>query len=189
MNKKFLNMITEFIFVQHPPQKADIIMIPGSGSAQLAEAAAELWNKKYANWILPSGKFSILEEKFAGDHETEWEYLRDILIKNGVSKHCILKEDRAAYTYENAIFSRAVTDQAGMEIQEAIICCKAYHARRSLMYYQLLFPDTNFTVHPVKVSEITRENWHLSEKGIDFVLGELEKCGGQFHTILKDMIV
>ena len=26
--------------------------------------------------------------------------------------------------------------------EKAILCCKTYHARRSLMYYQLLYPET-----------------------------------------------
>ena len=37
MNDKFLNQITEFIFVEDKPEKSDVIFIPGSGFPQLAE--------------------------------------------------------------------------------------------------------------------------------------------------------
>ena len=34
MNDKFLNQITEFIFVEDKPEKSDVIFIPGSGFPQ-----------------------------------------------------------------------------------------------------------------------------------------------------------
>ena len=74
-----------------------------------------------------------------------------------------------------------------MEIQRAILCCKPYHARRSLLYYQLLYPDTRFLVCPVKESDVTRENWFLTEKGTKIVLGEIERIGVQFHEIMREM--
>ena len=99
----------------------------------------------------------------------------------------ILREDQATYTYENAIYSRKVTDSLGMEIRRAILCCKPYHARRSLLYYQLLYPDTRFLVCPVRESDVTRENWFLTEKGTKIVLGEIERIGVQFHEIMREM--
>ena len=40
--------------------------------------------------------------------------------KEPVPQSAILREDQATYTYENAIYSRKVTDSLGMEIQRAI---------------------------------------------------------------------
>ena len=40
MNQRFLNMYTDYIFVEHPPAKADILFIPGSNAAALGERAA-----------------------------------------------------------------------------------------------------------------------------------------------------
>ena len=42
MQEKFLRQITDFIFVENPPTRADLILIPGSGYPQIAEEAAEL---------------------------------------------------------------------------------------------------------------------------------------------------
>lgn len=197
MNDKFLNQITEFIFVEDKAEKSDMIFIPGSGFPQLAEEAAKLYHQGLAPYILPSGKYSILNGKFAGvqekqelydgEYETEWEFLKEALKKNQVPEEHILREDQATYTYENAIYSRKVTDSMGMEIKKAILCCKPYHARRSLLYYQLLYPDTEFYVCPIQDSDVKRENWYRTEKGIRLVFGEVQRIGEQFVEITKEM--
>lgn len=197
MNDKFLNQITEFIFVEDKPEKSDVIFIPGSGFPQLAEEAAKLYHQGLAPYILPSGKYSILNGKFAGvqekqelydgEYETEWEFLKEALKKNQVPEEHILRENNATYTYENAIYSRKVTDRLGMEIKKAILCCKPYHARRSLLYYQLLYPETQFYVCPIQDSDVKRDNWYLTEKGIRLVFGEVQKIGEQFEDITKEM--
>ena len=110
--------------------------------------------------------------------------LQQVLIKNGVPSECILKEDMATFTYENAIFSRQVADKVGLKIKKAILCCKSYHSRRSLMYYQLLFPDTEFFVVPVDADGITRENWRKTEEGIEAVTGEINRIMKQFSLML-----
>ena len=199
MNQAFLDQITEFVFAEHKLERADIIFIPGSGHPQLAEEAARLYHQGWAPWILPSGRYSITTGKFSGvldkqecyqgSYETEWDFLSQVLQEKGVPGTAILKEDRATYTYENAIYSRQVTDGMGLEIKKAILCCKPYHARRCLLYYQLLYPDTKFMVYPIKDSKIQRDNWFLTEEGTRLVFGELERMGTQFHEIMREMRV
>ena len=63
--------------------------------------------------------------------------------------------------------------------------CKAFHARRCLMLYQMAFPDAAIKVCPVHCFNITKENWYKSEQGIDRVLGELARCGNQFAGDIK----
>lgn len=197
MYERFLRQITDFIFVETPLKPADVIFIPGNGYPQMAERAAGLWREGMAPYALPSGKFSILsdgfagplekKERYGGDYDTEWAFLRDVLVKNGVDASRILKEDHATFTYENAIYSRKVTDEKGLEVRKAILCCKNYHARRCMLYYQLLFPRTKIYVAPSQADGINRDNWHRQERGIAAVLGELERCGSQFHQIIKDL--
>lgn len=184
MAEMFYQCITDFIFVEHQPETADIIFVPGGNYPEAALHAAELYHQGWAPWVLPSGKYSILQGYFPGEQETEWEYLRDILVKAGVPEPAILKENNATFTYENAIESRKVTDALGMTIRTAILSCQAYHARRCLMYYQEQFPETEFLVCPVETKGINRENWFLDRTKIDVVLGEVERCGSQFHEIL-----
>ncbi|HIX28790.1 MAG TPA: YdcF family protein [Candidatus Blautia stercoravium] len=193
----FLKQITEFIFVENEPEKSDIIFIPGSGFPQLAEEASRLYHKGLATYIVPSGRYSVTQghfggvqekkELYPGNYRTEWEFLSHVLTKNGVPEAAVLKEEKAMYTYENAIYSREVTDKAHLDIRQAILCCKPYHARRSLLYYQFLYPDTRFLVCPVKESTIRKDNWYLTEQGTKVVLGEIERIGVQFHEIIGEI--
>ena len=195
MYEEFLKQIEDFMFIEDKPEKADVIFIPGNGYPQMAEKAAELYRNGFAPKILPSGRYSITagrftgvldkKECYCGTYKTEWDFLKDVLMQNGVPEEAILKEDQATFAYENAIYSRQVTDHAELEIERAILCCKSYHARRCLMYYQLLYPKTEFYVVPVNADGITRENWRKNEEGIDAVTGELSRIVKQFSLMLE----
>lgn len=184
---KFIEDMTEFIFVEDKPEKADIIFIPGGNQGALAVRAARLYQEGYAPWVLPSGRFSKpIGRCTIPGYKTEWEFLRDILLEQGVPEEAILEEREATFTYENAIYSRKVTDTLGLTIKRAILCPQASHARRALLYYEILYPDAKFFVCPTVTRGISRENWFLEDEKIDVVLGELERCGSQFHEILRE---
>ena len=93
-------------------------------------------------------------------------------------------ENQATFTYENAIFSRQVTDLHKIQVKKVILCCKTYHARRSLMYYQLLYPETVIMVCPACPDGITRENWRETETGVEAVTGEIDRIVKQFCLML-----
>ena len=80
----FVQDITEFIFVEHKPEKADIIFIPGGDRGELAVTAAELFRKGYAPFVLPSGRYSKpVGRCLIPGYETEWDFLKDILVREG----------------------------------------------------------------------------------------------------------
>ena len=192
---QFLADVEEFIFAENIPQKADIIFVPGNGYPQMAERAAQLYKQGLADFVLPSGRYSVVNQKFSGvmakqevyngNYETEWGFLKDVLIKNGVPESAILKEEQATFTYENAIYSRQVTDREHLDIQKAILCCKTCHARRALMYYKLLYPDTEFFVSSCCVDSIDKDTWRETNEGIDEVMGEITRIIKQFSLMLK----
>jgi uncharacterized SAM-binding protein YcdF (DUF218 family) len=186
--------ITNFIFVEHKLEKADLIVIPGGSWPEPTEKAAELWLKGYAPYILPAGKYSCKRGYFAGPlakqdiynkaYNTEWEFMRDIALTSGVNSEAILREDCSENTYENAFKSREVTDSLNLNIKKAIICCKAFHARRSLMYYSWAYPETEFIVYPVEVQGVNKNNWFSTTYGTDRVMGELMRCGAQLKEAI-----
>ena len=192
MYEEFIKETSKFIFAENKPEKADIIFVPGNGYSQMAERAAQLYAKKYDPFVLPSGKYSIStgrfggvltgQKRYSGEYQTEWEFMKDVLLKEGVPEEVILREDGATFTYQNAINSRKVTDAVGIRVKKAIICCKAQHARRCKLYYQYLYPQTTFLICPSDVG-INRENWFDTQKGRKEVLGEVEKCGEQLQRI------
>lgn len=196
MNDKIIADITNFIFVEDKPQKVDAIFLPGGSHPEQPEYAAELYLKGYAKWLVPSGGVSVKRDKwpgvrskadiYNGDYQSDCEFFTDVFVKNGVPADAIVGEDKSGYTRDNAFLSRRVVDENELEIKTAIIVCKAFHARRCLMLYQMAFPDTTFYVCPVVCMGITKENWYKSEQGIDRVFGELARCGNQFVGDIKE---
>lgn len=189
--------ITKFIFIKDEPEKADIIFIPGSSNWVLAETAARLYKEGKAAKIMPSGMYfyqfgrfmneRVTDERYKGIYETEAEFLASVLIKNGVPEENVIKEERATNTYENAIYSKELLREMKFRIKSAIICPQAFHARRALMTYSHLFPDTKLYVVPTNTQNITSGNWYNTERGRQVVLGELRKCGEYFENYIKDI--
>ena len=167
--------ISDFMFVEDLPEKADVILIPGGSHPQLMAKAAELYHRGYSSYILPSGGFNPKIPGFA----SEWDFLRKIAINLNVPETVILKEDKAQNTFENALFSSNVLLEMNLRVDKAILVCKAYHSRRALLTYQLAFPSrTTFFVSPVIDNRgITKANWFTRKEYISVVMGEVSKIG------------
>jgi len=182
--------ISDFIFVSHPAKDADIIMVPGGSWPELPEAAAQLYHEQFSNLILISGGISITTSKFpgpktktkiyTGDYQTEYEFYKDVLLKNDVPESAIIGEDQSSFTRENSIYAKEVIDEKQISVRSALLVCKSFHARRCLMSYQAAFPSVEFSVIPVPGYDITKDNWYLYEESIVRVLGELRRIGDQF---------
>lgn len=195
----FIRAVTEFVFVEDQPEKADVIFLPGSRKVEHAIRAAELYRAGYAPYVLPSGRFTIsrgyflelpepLRSEYPGQFETEWHFLKAVLMKHGVPEEAILREDQATYTWENAQFSRDVLARQGISVKSAILACHAFHARRALLYYQAAMPDVRFLVCPAQTPGYTRSDWHLTEKGRARVLGEVQRLGSQVSEVFSMML-
>ena len=199
MTKRIISDISDFIFVSDTPCKVDAIFLPGGSHPEQPEYAAELYRKGYAKWLVPSGGVSVKRDKwpgvrskadiYNGDYQSDCDFFTDVFIKNGVPSDVIVGEDKSGHTRDNVFLSRMVVYEKGIEIKTAIIVCKAFHARRCLMLYQMAFPDTKFYVCPVVCMGITKDNWYKSEQGIDRVLGELARCGNQFVGDIKEYLL
>lgn len=197
--ERFIRAVTDFIFVEDQPEKADVIFIPGSRKVAHAIRAAELYRAGYAPYVLPSGRYTIsrgyflelpepLKSEYPGPFETEWHFLKTVLMKHGVPESAILREDQATYTWENAQLSRKVLEQQGIPVKTAILACHAFHARRALLYYQAAMPETRFIVCPAPTPGYTREDWFLTEKGRARVLGEVQRLGSQISEVFAMML-
>jgi len=180
----FYQAITDFIFVEDEPARADVIFVPGGHYPDTAIRAAGLYHDGYAPLILPSGLYAKAKGYFDGPEGSEWQYLHDILIREGVPEDAVLREDEATFTWENAIRSRQVLEQRQIPVRTALLCCQAYHARRCLMYYQEQFPDLEIRTIPVVTHSTSRENWFMNSQSTGLVLGEVRRIGEQFHCVL-----
>lgn len=192
---EFYQAITDFIFVENEPEPADVIFLPGGPHGEIAVTAARLYHRGFSSILIPSGRYSILKgaftdaatpEKYRGQvFDTEADFFARILMDEGVPESAIYPERKATFTYENAIHTRHLTDSLGLTVRTAILTCQAYHARRALLYYQALYPETRILVCPTETKGIRKTDWFQNPDTIDLVLGEVERCGSQFHDILK----
>ena len=148
MNNRIINDITNFIFVEDKPQKVDAIFLPGGSHPEQPEYAAELYRKGYLPPVDVLPSLSRLKDKgigegktdvYNGNYQSDCEFFTDVFLKNGVPASAIIGEDKSGHTRDNAFLSRMVVDEKGIEIKTAIIVCKAFHARRCLMLYQMAF--------------------------------------------------
>ena len=198
MDHHVINDIGNFIFVSDEPEKADVIFLPGGSHPAQPEYASELYHRGYAKWLIPSGGVSVKRDKwpgvrskadiYNGDYRSDCEFFTDVLLKNGVPASAIIEEDQSGHTRDNAFLSRKIVDECDVAVKTAMIVCKAFHARRCLMLYQMAFPDVNIKVCPVHCYNITKDNWYQTEAGIDRVLGELARCGNQFVGDIKQYL-
>ena len=89
---KFLEEMTNFIFLEDVPQKADVIFVPGSEEGSLAKTAAKLYLDGYAPLIIPSGKYAKWTGHSVVDQfETESDHFAHLMMEEGVPEEAILK--------------------------------------------------------------------------------------------------
>lgn len=186
-----IKKITDFIFVHDKPVKADAVFVVGGSLPQAAETAADLYKQGYSDKIFIGGKYSIKRNSFPiPEFETEYDFYKDILLKNCVCEKDIYGEKESLYTKQNAEFAKKAADKSNVDIKTAIIICKAFHAKRCLLFYQMYFPNVDFAVVTFDGFDISRDNWYKSEYGIKRVLGEIERIGNQVSPeLVKDIII
>ncbi|MDD7114752.1 MAG: YdcF family protein [Lachnospiraceae bacterium] len=193
LDERQIRDITEYIFLENKLKKSDVIFIPGCARPEHTEEAARLFHAGYAPLLIPSGGFSKVQggfqgvkkgaEKYGTDFDCEADFLEAVLLQNGVPKENILKETQATYTLENAEKTRVLLQEEHITVRQAILCCKAHHARRAYLYYSMVFPEVNILVHPVPVDEITKEDWYKTQSGRKIVFGELSRMGEQLSMM------
>ena len=185
--ERAFDCITDLVFVRDRVAPCDVILIPGSSAGELMERAAELYHSGMGRYILVSG--------YAGPHipdgYTEASWLREIGIACGVPAECILAEERASNTFENARFSLAMLQECGLASDRYILVCKGWHSRRALMTYQTVFPHgTEFFVSTVNQAGRTdRNTWYTDPADIAVVMDEVTKIGRYFACEIEGLAI
>lgn len=103
MNNRIITDITEFIFVEDKPQKADIIFLPGGSFPEQGEYAVKLYKDGYADKLLPSGGVSVKSGKvnsvkskqdiYNKDYQTDCEFLTDVQLKTAFQRRQFTKRE------------------------------------------------------------------------------------------------
>lgn len=166
-----IGSITKFIFVEDRPQRADLIVVAGSGSTRVAKESLKLYKQGFANKIIFTGGFN---EKLG---KRESEFMADIAVRDGVDRKDIYLEKKSTNTKENAIESLRLVKASKLKHKIIIVVGKPYHALRLKMTFAKVFPKSKILVAPSKYDSLSKKNWWKTEWGRWRVFAEVEKIG------------
>ena len=119
-----------------PPDSPDLVIVLGARAigyeptttlaGRLGAAAAALNNYPGATAIVAGGQGpnNIIPESRA---------MRQYLIRNNIYGGRVIEEDRSTNTFENLLFSRAITERYGLARDNIIIVTSEYHVPRAMM--------------------------------------------------------
>lgn len=180
--------ITDYVFVGTQPYNSNAIFVVGGSLPEAAELASELYHKGYSNKIIIGGKYSVKSDCFSlPEYETEYDFYKDILLRNGVNENDIYGENRSGYTKQNAEYAKRVVEENNLSISKAIIVCKSFHAKRCLLLYQMYFPNVDFTIVTFDGFDISKDNWYQTEYGRKRVVGEIKRIEEQTGEHYADL--
>ena len=172
MNQDGLRKITDYIFLESKPQRADLAIVFGTRYPEPIDKVFELYHNKLVSKILVSGE----KNKITGKKEAR--VMRDRLIKLGVEKENILIEEESTNSLENVLFSKIIIENkiGFRNIKKIIAVVKHYHSRRALITLRKHFPkNIKLIPAPYDIFGFTKNDWFSKEKGREKVMSEWTK--------------
>ncbi len=148
---EIIESISRFIFVENPPEQADVIMLVGSSQPEAAETGARLWKEGYAPLLLIGGGVSIKTGTFPGPYATEYDFYLDILRKRGVPERAVFGENRSSFSRENAEMARQAADEEGLRSSAQFWCARRFMSAGVSCSTRPPFPVRAFAWHPMPV--------------------------------------
>lgn len=167
--------ITQFLFIQHPPEPVDLCFVLGCPTPTNMDPAIALQACGWAPAIMISGHGP------APQAVPEAIRFRDYALARGVPEAAIMVETEATNTRENFTFSAPIIErEIGWEhIRSVALVSKPYHARRALMTARRHWPEhLRFIMQPSQQpDDPPAETWWQTEGGRTHVLRELIAIG------------
>ena len=163
--------ISEFLFVEDPPGKADLIFVFGGKRRERAEKAVRLYQDGHSARIWLSGG----DKRSTGIPEAE--ALRTVAVEAGVPAAAIGIETASTTTLENVQFSAPLLDQAygWGNLRTVILVSAPVHMRRAKRVFARHCPrETQIVCCPDDRPDVRSDNWWTTEAGRRLVLRELE---------------
>lgn len=174
-------VIWDYLHMNQPLGKAEIILVLGSHDLSVPEYAATLYADGYASRIIVSGGVAHNDDVLkTGWGKTEAEMFRDVLVDRGVSENNILIENEAKNTGDNFALSRKVLDAAGVDVQSVIVVTKPYMERRASATGAKQWPDVKMIVtsEPINFDEYLdryRNREITPETILNIMMGDLQR--------------
>lgn len=172
INHEEIKKITDYIFLESKPQKADLALVFGTRHSEAINKVYELYRDKLIPKILVSGGLN----RVTGENEAN--EMSQALMELGVNKDDIILEDQSINSLENVLFSKKVIEEkiGFNNIKKIIAVVKHYHSRRALMTLKRYFPKTVVLI-PVTydIYGFDKDNWFEDASGKEKVMDEWDK--------------
>ena len=172
MRRSLISKITNYIFLESNPRKADLAIVFGTRHKEPLDKVYKLYKNGLIPKILVSGGINKITK------ENEAEKMAENLIKLGVKREDIILENKSANTLENVQFSREIIEKkiGFRNIKKIIAVVKHYHSRRALMTLKKHFPESvKFSPVTYGIYGFTKNDWFKHKIGQRKVLSEWNK--------------
>lgn len=147
---RYAQVIWDYMLMHHQLKKADGILVCGAKDTRGAKYAANLFLQGFAPWLICSGgRGRITKDIF---EKTEAETCADIAIERGVPKEKIIIENQSTSTFENAVFTRRILEERGLDLKTCILVHKPYMERRAYATFRTWWPEKEWIVTSPPIS-------------------------------------
>jgi uncharacterized SAM-binding protein YcdF (DUF218 family) len=133
-------IIWNYMRLNMPLKKSDLILGLGSHDVRTAEYAAKLYQDGYAPLILFSGYEGVGRRISGFEGTPEAEKYEEEAIKLGVPSAAILTESKSRNTGENILFSSNLLAERKIKIERMIVLHKPYMERRTYATFKAQWP-------------------------------------------------
>jgi len=146
-----------YLAPQDKLEKADAIVAISGGETQArTKEAVNLYQNGWAPKIIFSGA--------AEEGPSNALAMKRIALSLGMIEEDIVLEEKAASTYENALFTKPILENLGAK--KIILVTSPYHQRRAYLSFKKTMPETEIINHSAKDSTWRKKGWWQNPKSL-----------------------
>ena len=160
--------------IEYSGEKAEAAVVLGTNknADSRARGAARLYLDGGVKKLIPSGH---PEWDYPEGHFSEAEYMKFIMVKEGVPAEAVIPEDQAMTTLENMTYSFEILKNTPDLLKDnmLVLATSGYHMYRSLLLAKKVFGDIRLIPYPVWEPDLRQDTWRDSEYGIARIKNEV----------------
>lgn len=171
---KSAELLWNYLSLNEPLEKADLILVLGTFDTRVAERGTELILQNLAPLIIFSGGFGRLSGKNAVKPEAE--IFAKVARKRGVPEEKIIIENKSSNTYENFLFSLKIIKQKKLSVKKIIVVTQPYLQRRAKLGLLKFWPGIKSIFTSPEFTFQTYGNSFLSKNEmLNIMAGEISR--------------
>ncbi|MCT8335889.1 YdcF family protein [Leptospira sp. 85282-16] len=170
----YAQTIWDFLSIQDPIQKSNLIFVLCSHDLRVAEYAVELYNRGFANYILFSGGLNFFTKNIFPLSEAQ--SFANLAIENGIPKEFLIIEDKSTNTGENIQFSKKLLNSLNLNFDNIIALQKPSMTLRIKLSLEKQWNDRKFLISYPNYSLFDAPHSHINLfMIINEIVGDLQR--------------